>query len=421
MKNSLILIFVINLLLVSCSNDENVQDPDPDDESELPAPVTYFTFRDNYSVQENRKGLYILVHDDQGNLLDYKPYENLVTLNFESTEPIGEKLSITVIKRIVDDPGNKTYELTTNLDVPKGSEWVLEPATITQYPALVSSGNSFTATIEGVPGVQAFWRTNTAYELGGGASSTTYPDGTDISISLDLFDGYPDFIITILDGSNQLKYLKHTYDGSDVVLNYEELQDPVAQYAVNLPENHSFFWLEVAGFPEDIPYHDYYGGILQRSIKGVYPEVPTNPLVFGYPGGFSRYRTVLSTSWDNKSYLRLQYGPPLNGLNIPNPTFSIVNPERSTFAFSTDAAYETARNTWRFGTGNRGEGTVIETIWHMDVPSGYPTIIGDLPIDILEALPELEIEELNYANTILKFSVEGGEGLSRNELTIYNN
>jgi hypothetical protein len=57
----------------------------------------------------------------------------------------------------------------------------------------------------------------------------------------------------------------------------------------------------------------------------------------------------------------------------------------------------------------------------MDVPSGYPTIIGDLPIDILDALSELEIEQLNYSSTILKFSLEGGEGLSRNELTIYNN
>lgn len=433
MKKYIIFLLIFNLFLVSCSKEENIPDPqneqpdqqptdpDPDGESEPPTPVTYFTFRDNNPFREDINGLYILIHDDQGTLLDYKAYENEVTLNFESTETISEKLSVTVIKRNVDNLGNTTYELTTTQAVQNGSEWILEPSGFSDYPTPGNTGNFFTATINGVPRVNGFWRTNTIFELGGGASSTTYAGGiTDMTIDLGLYEEYSDYYITILDGTNQLKYLRHSYDGTNIVVDYEELEDPVAQYEVNLPENHSFYWLEVAGFPEDIPYHDYYGGLLQRSITGLNPDVPTQPLVFGYPSGFERFRTVLSTRWDNKAYLRIQYGPALNGLNIPNPSFIIDNPLRNRFLFNTDVPYETARNTWRFDAGDMNDGTYIGTIWHTDVPSASPNIVGDLPQEILDALPELEIEELEYSHTTLKFSLEGGETLSRNELTIYN-
>lgn len=434
MKKVPLLSFFIMVFCIACSKDSPQPDPISQESTEKPIdtdstseenpsePEIYFSYLNEYEAQDFNQGLWIVVHDDQGNLLDFKPYEYGTTIEFASSDPVSDILSISLIRRVEQSNGNKTYRIQTTYDVAKGSSWIITPPEIPVYPEAIDSGETMVLTIENVPGMFELWKTNTLFELGGGMGTTTFSNGLmQVRTSLAYFDGYPDFYITLLDGNNQLKYLRHTYDGSDMVVEFEDFEEASMEISIDIPENFSYGVLEVAGFKDGIPFSNVpnHGAVLQRVWTILSPEIPTQPLKLGYLNDFTRYRTIFSVSWENKMYQRTHYGEPLESLEIPDPQFNVLDEEIGSFDFTTDVTYQQARSTWIHASGDGNTGSRVITEWQMFIPLGYDYAAVNIPDQILEDLPMLNITDLEYASTALLFSLEGGEYNSKNELIIY--
>ena len=417
MTRSFPCLILLCLLFPGCSREAT--------QNEIPEPEqfvseVYFTFLSNVPSGEATIGQWVVVHDSNGQLLDFKSFETGQKLEFVSEYPVTEYLWITRIGAVQYDTG-KSYSLQTTAGVTKGSEIVLNATPSPgDYFEAASAGTEFQVHVTGIPGYPYMTANNTRFEVGGGGSvsSPGNPPVSEATWDLNFYEGLPEYYLTILDGNNMLKYLDFTYEGSNIDVDYSEFSNYDSQYGVTLPETQDFFLIDVTGFAENAPFHTFNGAVLQRFYNFEFPDPPAQPLAYGYLDVFPKYRTVLTVQWEDRSYTRLEYGARVEHMEVPDPAFTVLDASRGGIRFQTDANYSTARHRWNSIEGTAAGEDQYITNWYIETPPGTEVIDLPLPEDILTAEPQLDVDGLNYYSTTLNFPVNQTLPESFDALTI---
>ena len=216
----LILLFVF--LLSNCSKSETPipqpdagEQPDTEEPPEPQEPITevYFTLNVLSPRQAGSNAEWVIIHDENGNLLDYKQYEVGDVLKFEAAvDSLTDKISVTELQYIINEDGNRFHSLSTTTEVLKGSEWTIgtdqEPPT---SPTITKTGE-FDLTVSNIPNpLRKAFPSNVVLTSGRGflgqsASGTGYSHGIEITFNgVPHYEGFDEYIMSILDANNDLK------------------------------------------------------------------------------------------------------------------------------------------------------------------------------------------------------------------------
>lgn len=418
------------LAFINCSKDEtSTSDSDsqegPKQESETEIYFTLNTESPPNLTEESDD--WVILHDVNGNLLGYSAYETGDKLEFEAPiNVLTPTIAVTYLNYRTTN-GNQYFEISTTVALNKGSMVNIgpnPPPTNTDY----TKTGEFNLFIEDIP--DPFRNASpTKVELSSGrgrlgfsSGGTGLPNGTlELNLQIESYQGFDDYLISILDGNNHLKYF---------YLNNPEVQNLSANYmtdfldfekeiGIPLPP-HTRFNLNIAGFKEDQDFSQYGGYWLHDVISVVNRDVVTNPLKIGYLNMFEKYRTLFNISMDGYNYSLSNYGQALDTLVIPEkPVMNVVDRSLNAFSFDIDLDFINALHKWDYQEGSSGDGNYIQTRWSLTAPKDFDPAIAELPEEILKKYPDINIEMIEYRSSSFNLPMENPEFLSNQRITIF--
>lgn len=404
------IILVIFLSFQSCSKDETtVPEVEQDDpivmpEEEIEEETTsdvYFEFNvdANYHLSFFSEG-YIIIHNSNGDLLDFMEYGDGSQLKFENndTSNVSDKLTITQLTHIILGGGDDFYTITTYPLVDKGTIWSFE--------ATDSSNNadgSFSLTINDMPNWEYYSISN---KNGKGRTGSSYyqwfnnPEDAQPTINTSI-DWYPenDFLVSILDGNLALKYadLLDVQQSDAIVLTSNDLLDFDSYLNVDLPD-YEEFGTTVSGFQTDQDFDS--GGFRVSSTSDYVYSEPPSTTQLGFLSRFNEYKISAYIKSEGYLYNVSHYGTTPNELILPTKgAFTITDDDLFSFNFNTDVSYIRQRSIWRtpqiFSNENNS------TRWIVNGEAAIDTLVLPLPEEIISRYSNLDLELLIHDSTEL--------------------
>ena len=423
-------IFLLCITLINCSKDDaptpkpDVEDPDSEKPKE-PETEVYFTLNTYPPPNEGQpEENWVILHDENGKLLDYSSYEAGDKLEFEAaSDSLTSTISVSYL-RYFESNGQKIHRISTTTGREKGLVENFGPYSTIENETPIKTGE-FDILIENIPNPE-----NVGYpvkvelssgrgRLGVSGSGKGYSYGIELELGgVQKFEGFDDYLISILDHNNELRYYYFNNPlGEDISLDYRtDFQEMENDISFVLPENINFN-LNIAGFNEGQQYDAYKGYWIHDSI---FADLPTNPLRVGYTDIFSKYRTIFNITMEGYFYGIIKYGEPLEALTIPDkPNIQITDSSFNMFRFDVDIDYLSYSYNWVY-SDNPGSIPTTRTHWGVSADKGSSPTIGNLPTELLEKYPDLSIDLLEPTGTSFKLPLEEGEYLSSHSLTIYD-
>lgn len=412
--------FVIAILFASCTKDDISTDKTTAKETPVEEPVqtdsiAYFSFNAHpnfYSVEHDH---WIIIHNQKGELLDYKPYEAGDSLVFKATKDSLAKtdnLSITTLNYAVNVVNN-LHQIRTYTGIEKGDTWNIggmnfQSQSVDVQNKLSQTKNSpsqnlvnktssnYNIIVNNVPGVEKYTLSSREYNTT--AQNHLYQDTSMLSINdVELFSGIQ-YLLSIGDGEGQLKYafLEISDIGEDISLDYGDFSFYDGVVEVELPQHHHLlalvFGYENASYPS--------GALLLNSEHNLRPQ--TTKFQMGYLNRYSYFDTYFDVQLDESyGYGFQQLGEIPNGIDIlGRPNFKIHNDSIFAFDFSTDVEYIRRSSTWTsFETMT--DNTINQTHWIVHSAPNNTSKIGNLPQELAQKYPFVNVDKLVHSRTTL--------------------
>jgi len=408
---SLIFISIFVFFLTGCETEnptdlpieQEIPKEDPKEE-ETPKPETYFTLNvdANYNNAILNSG-YIIIHDANGELLDFKEYAPGTNLIFESEEgdTVSDKITITQFSH-TDFGGNEDYyAINTFPLIDKGATWDFFRGINTFNP-----NGKFDVRLNDVPDWKYY---NLSNKHGHGVRGSSFykyfnnPEDAEPFIAIEKTDHFNenDFILSVVDENSDLKYadILDVQQNDSIVLNNSELTFFDSYLEVALPDYDRFFH-SVQGYETDQDF-DADGLILNESTDYTFTE-KVDSIQLGYLSRFSRFRTFVNYNKGDYYQYRLKlYGPEPNEVVIPaEGSLMITDSTLTGFKFETDLSFQRQRSTW---STMRTFGSVdySSTFWIVYAPNANDITVYNIPEEITQQYSNLDIDLLRHESTEL--------------------
>jgi len=387
------------------------EDPKPDPKE--PKEITYFTYKAPAYSETSESDDWLIIHDQDGQLLDYRPLEKEDVLVFKKMDTVltnTKNLTITTFSSRSTETTN-AHMLNTHPLVPVGTIWNKEIETsgfhdkslkdfrlhgdaskVGQTTQAKKSTHNILVT--DIPGIEKY---NITSSVTGYVIADFRPtEGADLSLeNINLSVGV-NYIFFIEDSQGGLKYLFFEIDENtqDLNFDYSDFQDFQHILETQLPENSNLFAVS-RGF-ETV-------GAENRGYEMTIEIEDDNPNVsrIGYVDGFESYTTSFQLSLTSGyGYRYYEHSiEPLTELTIlPKPTFSIVDKTPYAYEFETDIAYLRGTTSWKYEE-NFSDGTYQYSFWQIHIPDTKALSIGQLPEELITAHPKLNLELLKHGDT----------------------
>jgi len=432
-RNAKFFYFLLSLVInLNCSKEETPamvpdsnfqEEPEPEIETEV-----YFTLiTESPPNSTETSDDWVILHDSNGNLLGYSSYETGDRIEFEApTDLLTPTISVTYLKYL-NTNGNQHFDISTSVDVDKGYIQNFGPNPPPENIDYTKKGE-FNLSVRDIP--DPFRNASPAKvelssglgRLGFSSTGTGSLNGTfELNLQIEALQGFDDYLISILDGNNRLKYFYlNNPDVQNLSVNYNtDFVDFEKEISISLPP-HTRFNLNIAGFKDDQGFSQYGGYWLHDVISVLNKDVIANPLKIGYLNMFNKYRTQFNISMDGYDYSISQYGEALDELVIPEkPVMNIVDKSVNSFLFDIDIEFSSTVHKWDYQEGSSAEGNHLLTRWQLYAPKDFNPIIGDLPIEILEKYPDISIERIKYKSSNFTLLNEDSEFQSNQRITIF--
>ena len=350
MKRPLLLLASICFIsLTGCSKDDPIvsdqtgtEEPTTNPmEPEEPESPVYFTFtaraaNENFSSNEK---LWVVLHDSDGEFLDYKIADPGVELTFESVdEPVTDKVTVTLLRKRTFNDDQISTSVYSYADVKTGSIWA-EPSYKISSPAI---GN-FDFYANNVPEWHSFIVTSAdSYGIEGNSDSYSfqYPEVQPGNLRADDIQIYEenDFFFLLSDRQLKSKYMRlpDVQPGDSVVVDASQLLDFDKITTIDLPQ-HNAVNFGVTAFSNN-------NGVTQR-VRLTPPtfgfDITLQEVELGYLNDFEQYSSYISIDIDDvNGYYYSKMGSPIDNITFPTtPTFNVTNNMSTDFRFTTNAAY----------------------------------------------------------------------------------
>ncbi len=386
---------------MNCGTDDTPESNDPSDPmGEDPgtlSPVVYFTLEVEDGRDTSNTDDWIIIYTENGNLLDFKPFESSENLSFEALESVlTDQLIITFFSQR-SGGGNTLNNFSTYPEITRGSRWILkEPDAVTQTRGNVIG--DFDVTITNVPGVVLFNASDAFGGLTGSSSSTN----SSTSINLSLFENGGEYLLAILDGNKNSKYtfIDNLKDGDNITLDYNQFTSFNSETTISLPASGEYF-SSVFAYEDDQEYRHSGGFHLNKIYTFLNDDVNLNPLPIPFLDRFNRYRTEFIFTTNDYRYSFLEYGNKPEKIEIPeNPVMTVENTSISDFRFSTNFSFFYKTGNWRFSSGTL-DLDWVSTSWNIISSDTFTGDVGAIPQEILQQYPLINLSEITYSSTRL--------------------
>jgi hypothetical protein len=406
--------YILLVFVVGCSSNSSTNNSD---DEEVITTELYFTFKDNSNTSYTDN--WIILHNENGELLDYKEYEQYDYLTFETdSHLLTNKILVSLFYR-EEFTGNVVNIIATTTDVNKGSIWDNHGLDIPEYSD-TETGN-FNLVINNSPyliGEILVSNNNLSNVSSSGSGSSIGGVWTYLRPNISLYEEN-DYFISIRTENFDPKYafLTDVQDGDDISLDYEhDFMFFDSYLPVNVPANSSYYDFGLKAFEEDQEYRVYDG----YSVFELFGSDIINPttLNVGYTDLFDKYITSFYVAFDDHleySYRRLG-SKPSSGISIPeNHTIDVINSTVENFEFSTNFSFETYSSTWFKKEGSSRNDDLLVNRWTITSPYNASHKAGDFPDELIQLYPDLlNISSLGYSGTSFTLNSEEKLGYKEN-------
>lgn len=398
---NIIALFSFILILVSCSRDA----PFPNENLELPVvEELYFSFKANKDTSESDN--WVIIHNENGELLDYKSFEENDYLEFKTKSPLlTDKISISLFS-YSEINGNIYHTIATTTGIDKGSVWDDENETITVGATNTLVGD-FSFTLIDFPEIKLFNISNENGGIGGGLSGSGSGGVWTYSASNYSLYEKNNYLFTIVESNADSKYfyLQDIQNEDNILINYSEFKLFDSYLNIDLPLNSSYVMV-LFGFED---YQDYFDGDGYK-LSQIFPfnnyDVNQNPLRIGYLNRFNKYMTQFNVYFENYIYNYKKYGSKPNEIIVPeNLTFSISDNSVRNFEFSTNITFVKYVSKWSYSIGIRNTDW-IGSFWRVESSTNMYPKIGNLPDELFQLYQDLDVNSLEYSQTIFTLNPE---------------
>lgn len=415
MKNLFPLLLGILFICYGCSKDES-QPPNPNptegegpttenpDEQE-PEMVTYFTFEALTNTGETDD--WIIIHDENGVLVDFRPFEfgDIFEFQVSEEEPQPDNFTITLFNYKNSVEGEMLHTIKSYPNISAESNWRHTPnAKANNDVQRGSTIGSVSITVNDAisPKYQFF------SDRGGFIQSDYGPDfeGVTQNIFNENISIYQEEMLfySFYDSNNDVKYysIENISDGEEIILNYSDFQSYDSYLEVNLPQDGaSHNLLAVVNVFEENQNISVSNGIHFYFIIDIVDSGYTDPLKLGYLDAYSKYHSVLSLNNDSYAYSLVKFGDKPNEISIPNDaTINVLDESISNYQFETNLDFQIQDVSWEVTEGERYV-DLIQTNWNIISAPGNSGTFGEIPEEIQATYPNLKIEDLNLTATTL--------------------
>lgn len=414
-----LLIFAF-LIVVNCAKDE-APSPKPEteekpvsevEEPQEPATEVYFTFNVGSSYESapptsEQVQNWIIIHDTEGNLIDYKSFENGDQLVFEKVpEDIPEQLNITIFNhhfRIKE----YRHELETYPNIKKGSKWFLNTYRYTANE--IDSSGIFNQTINNIPnpplGGFPFYSLSTS-------KKSVFPDGISgsyvfggINMKMENIPFYEnrEYLLLIEDRKNQVYHYTLIEPTQNITLPELDFADLTP---VTLGANFSFpptkFKSFLArGLTSDQSYNNGAFTLMDGPVS-VYPESTSSnrsrvqiPII----ETFDKFQTVVQMVMDDYKWFYRKQGDYPNNTFVPDkPIVEFVDKNINSFTINTDLDYQRKASSWFVRSDITDDATAVTIRKIHSTNTIYPTL-GQIPEELTSLYPHIDLANITYSTT----------------------
>ncbi len=399
MKKILLFIMVVLTITVSCSKDDSINLTDEESSTENDS-ITYFTLKvgKNYVGEVFNSG-YIIINDNEGNILEHAPIENEKEYVFKAKKG-EEKESFTVSRLTNRDRTNfKTNILVSYFNVKKGAVWNFKgfatSGGTTTTDETTPESPSFSLKIQNIDGFS-----NVAISSVNGGVGYSF-SGTDNSIDYDpiSFDANQNkFMLTIHFKTEKSKYIfiDNIQDGQEIIVDGSELKEFDSYVPITLPNDGNIYRKELMASlnPEE-----------RFEISPFYNRIENvEASNFGILKDFYNFRASVSTSNPEKNY-SYRYdveSAELEAISIPQygTDFKLINNSINAFQFTVNYLHDTKSSKWSYDIDDFENRIFRYDSWVFH-SNGLPyQTIPKLPQEFLNKYPNFKIENLQYEDTI---------------------
>jgi len=393
-------------LVVSCGKDDPITPPleqeDPKDEE--PQSETYFSLNvdGDFYFSEIFKTGYLIIHDADGQLLEYKEYGNGDQLVFE-TEPgntVTDKITITTLLHSQLGSGEDYYSVSTYSMIDKATTW-----NFTSTPSNYIPNGEFDIRLNNVPDWAYYDLSN---KDGFGSSGSSYykyfnnPEDAEPFIEIDNAKWFEnnDLLLSVIDGNSDLKYLDipNVQQGDSLIFDATILQ-PFDSYLEVVMPDYVEFYHSVTGY-EDLQDFDRDALTLNSSAHYAFDDKVTN-LKLGYLDRFSRFRTSLRLDREKYSYSIKRYGAKPQSINVPEQgSLSISDSTLTNFNYTTNFNFKREISIWSHRR-EFSDPDFSSTSWYVYAENSNNIDIYELPGEIVQKYPNIDLELLKHESTRL--------------------
>lgn len=423
-------------LCINCSKSETPSPmPDPDVDGgeepiepptpEEPISETYFTFHIDESIDtDDNQEDWIVLHDNNGDLLDYRPFESTESLVFEKrSDSITNDFSVTLVKIqfLASDPcvGDVWHNIVTYPGIAKGSVWNYSKKPINNVsPEKIGEFNLEIVDIPRTSGSGVFnhdFLSISRFQVyGSGGAAIPSPNGM-ITLQrngLSLYES-SSYLMSIMDEGLDLKYKMFDSPTIDESLsfNYSEFDTYDSYlYLPILPPNLGNR-IQLLGQNKDVAISNDRGFLLQKlSNTNIQSPIP-----LGFLDQLDYYKTTFEIRFEDYEYYYNRNGnkPEINIPDKPNTT--ITNSDVSGFSFQTDLDYIRKITNW---VKRSSPQSCSYTWWQVHSnKDNYPIGIG-LPAAIIEQYPLLLLEEAKLESSNFYINSDSYDKFIENEFAI---
>ncbi|WP_036381255.1 hypothetical protein [Muricauda sp. MAR_2010_75] len=401
MKNLKPMLLGFLFIFYGCSKDESEEpNPDPTGDEE-PEMVTYFTFEVALSTAETDN--WIIIHDKDGELLDYREFEAGDSLIFDIQEKkLPDNLTISLFTYDNSSFGNMRHTIKSYPEIQIGSNWNFGPYPEYDPVTFRDQTGSFDISVNNAvsPRYETFSDKDGHIYTKQGLDNGVKDQVSHLDVRL---NEYNNIFYTFYDSDNESKYffIEDISDEDIIEVDYSEFNFYDYYLEVDIPISNPVaynLYVVVQAF-EDNQSYSIGGGIYTTLIDT--SALAPNPIKIGYLDLYSRYRTRFSFGSDVYEYDYEKYGVKPENISIPkNASFTIADQSFSNYQFITNLDYQMKDVQWEVKEGvplvNR-----IQTTWNVISSPYFSGTIGEIPEEIQQTYPNLRVGNLNLISTSL--------------------
>lgn len=411
MKKLFFFYFTILFLLFSCSkgstenpepNSENPNQEEPKEEipEEEEEKKNYFTLIVNDDTFPNENENWIVIHDLDGNIMDYGSIFNGSIYNFDKNiSDLQNEYNISLIN-IYGENGNKHHHINTYNHIEQGASWTLYKSNSSEgahYPTgigqLYINANNLDSPI-------TYNLSNKYGSIPYYPNSSTTGELTNYHSTTNLYEENR-YLFSMYDanGNGTYIFLENLYDGQTINFEGNEMSPFDKTVPVSLPEDGAFFSL-IFGFMEDQPFRTQGGYVLNTFSPSDSENLISNVINLGYLNSLNKYRTIFNYNKDKFHFGYQKFGDIPNAINIGSVedwSMKVIDDSIYNFIYTGPSpnTYSQSRFSWESIQGTR-DIDYSATVWNVLQGKHNYSYKGQLPAEIIEAYPDLDTQNLNY-------------------------